>query len=233
MRHQIAHVKNIKLLYQAGEALRTRAPGVPGIGLLWGPTGFGKTTAAAWYANQCNALYVRAVATWTPSSMLGALMRELDSQPMSRCADMVAFIVERLALENRPVFVDEADYLLSKKLLETLRDLHDLSNAPLILIGMADFRRKVIHREQLAGRIAQWVEVRAADIDDARALATACCEVEVADDLLKDLQRETRGSMRGMTVGLDRIEAVARKLGKDRMTAKDWGNREFTLPHGV
>jgi DNA transposition AAA+ family ATPase len=172
---------------------------------------------------------VRANATWTPSAMLGSLMKELDATPRGSCSQMVDFIVEQLGQRARPVFVDEADYLVSKRLLETLRDLHDLSTAPLILIGMADFRRRIIHKEQLAGRIAQWVEFKGADIEDARTLADAVCEVRVTNDLLESLHATTKGSMRGMIVGLSRIETFARRHGKETLSARDWGKQAFTL----
>lgn len=230
MKNEIAHVKTIKQLMSVGETLRTRSPGVPGIGLVWGATGAGKTTAAHWWALRVNAVYLRAVATWTPSSMLGALMRELDSQPLGTCAAMLEHVVQELAVRERPVVVDEADYLTSsKKLIETLRDLHDLSNVPVILIGMADFRRKVVHREQLAGRVAQWVEFRPCDVEDARIIADTVCEVHVAEDLLQQLHVATRGSVRDMVVGLQLIESWGRRHGKDKVAAKDWGRRAFTL----
>lgn len=230
MKHVIAPVKNLRLLSQAGESLASRDAGVPGIGLICGDTGAGKTTAAAWYANHTNAVYVRALALWTPSAMLSAIMRELDAKPMLRCSEMMDFIITRLSLTGRPLFIDEADYLADKKrMLETLRDLHDLSTMPVILIGMRDFRRRVMHREQLAGRISQWVEFRPADISDARVLADTVCEVEVADDLLAELNQKTGGSMRGLVVGLSRIEAYARKNALKRVTASDWNGRAFVL----
>jgi hypothetical protein len=230
MRYAVAHVKNISLLSDAGEALIRRAPGVPGIAVIWADTGAGKTTAAAWFANRVNAVYVRALATWTPSSMLGAILRELDVDPLSRCSDMVNKIAEELALKGRPLFVDEADHVISsKRLVETLRDLHDLSSSPLLLIGMADFMRQVKLREQLAGRVAQWVHFQPASLADARTLADAVCEVEISDDLLERLRSVARGSMRGLTVGLYKIEAFAKRTGKARVTAKDWGNRELTF----
>jgi DNA transposition AAA+ family ATPase len=230
MKHRIAPVKNIRLLTEAGRALQTRAVGVPGIGLVWGATGYGKTTAAAWLANKMDAIYIRANATWTPSAMLGSLMRELDATAKGSCSAMLDFIVEQLGKRGQPVFVDESDYLAgSKRLLETLRDLHDLSSVPVILIGMADFKRRIIHREQLAGRIAQWVEFKPADIEDARILANSVCEVEVADDLLAELHSTAKGSMRGMIVGLARIETFAKRHEKTKMTAKDWGKQQLTL----
>lgn len=230
MRHRIAPVKNIKLLAQAGEALKMRAPTTPGIGLLYAATGAGKSTAATYYANKSNAIYVRAVATWTPSAMLHAICRELEIQPVGSAARMLDTIARHLAVENRPLFVDEADYLMStKKLVETVRDIHDISTCPILLIGMAEFKRKVIQREQLAGRIAQWVEFRPADIEDADTLAKHVCEVDLDKELLRKLHVDTRGSMRGMVVGLSHIETLAKRLGKKAVTLEEWGDRDFTL----
>ncbi len=230
MKHAIAPVKNLRLLSQAGESLASRDIGVPGIGLICGNTGLGKTTAAAWYANHVHAVYVRALALWKPSAMLGAIMRELDAKPLQSCSAMMDFIIDKLALTGRPLFVDEADYLIgNKRLLESLRDLHDLSTMPLILIGMKDFRQRIMHREQLAGRISQWVEFKPADVEDARVLAETVCEVEVSDDLLAELHQKTGGSMRGLVVGLSRIESYAKKHALKRLGAADWNGRAFVL----
>ena len=230
MRNSIAHVKNIQMLATAADALSTRAPGTPGIGLIWGPSGFGKTTATAWLANQQNAVYVRAWPTWTPTSMLGAIMEELGVQQLGRTAPMIRSIVQALSADARPVFIDEADYLADKTiLLETLRSLHDVSASPLILIGMRDFQRRVMHRDQLAGRISQWVEFQPADLADARVLAEEVCEVKVADDLIERLHKAASGSMRAMVVGLARIEQFARKKGLNKVTLTEWADRPFTL----
>ncbi len=230
MRNSIAHVKNIQMLATAADALSTRAPGTPGIGLIWGPSGYGKTIATAWLANQQNAGYVRAWPTWTPTSMLGAIMEDLGLKPLATTAHMIRSIVLALSTESRPLFIDEADYLADKPiLLETLRSLHDVSSAPLILIGMRDFQRRVMHRDQLAGRISQWVEFQPADLADARILTDEVCEVKVADDLIERLHKASGGSMRAMVVGLSRIEQFARKKGLSKVAASEWAERPFTL----
>lgn len=230
MKNKIAQVANIKMVYRAEESLRTRAPGVPGIGLLWGPTGFGKTTAITWLTNQprVNAVYVRAIAAWTPTAMLAAIMRELDDEPRARCAVMVDLIVRALVREDRPLFVDEADYLAdNRKLLDTVRDLHDLSTTPLILIGTKDFQRRVMHQEQLAGRVSQWLEFQPAGLKDARILCDEVCEVRVGEDLLGAIHRAAGGSMRATVVALSRVESYARAEGLDAVALKEWGDRSF------
>jgi DNA transposition AAA+ family ATPase len=230
MRNVVAQVKNVQRLSEVTTALRSRSSGVPGIGVLWGETGYGKTTAGSWLATQTHAVYVRAVAMWTPFAMLCALMRELDAQPLTRAAAMIEWLVEKLASTGRPVFVDEADYVMGNlRLIETLRDLHDLSTTPLVLIGMKDFQQRASHRPQLAGRVAHWVEFAPADLEDARTLVDAVCEAGIADDLLAKMVRDTGGSMRGMAVAIQHIEELARRKRLDTVAVKDWGDRAMVF----
>lgn len=231
MRYRIVPVKNVTRLTEAGDALINRGYGMPGMGLIFGATGYGKTTAATWFVNHCHGVYVRAMATTTPSSLLGTICKELDMAPMRSCAPMTEAIVEKLAQTGRPLFVDEADYLAdSKRMTETLRDLHDMATVPVILIGMAGIQRKLAHRQQLSGRLAQWVEFAPCDMEDARMLASQLCEVSVADDLLAKLHRKASGSVRLLVVGLGRIEHYARARGLDSIAATDWrGGDDFFL----
>lgn len=232
MRHKIVPIKNVSRVLDASEALINRTLGMPGIGLIWGRSGLGKTTAATWMVNQCHGVYVRAIATSTPSSLLGAIMRELDIDVRgSTNADRVEAIVQKLAESQRPLFIDEADYIVeSKRLTETLRDIHDLSTVPVILIGMDNIKRKLREREQFTGRIAQWVEFQPADMADARLLADGMCEVKIADDLLERLHKAATGSVRLITVGLGRLEQFARTRGMDGLCNADWtGGEEFFI----
>jgi len=227
MRAKILDVKNVMRLRVAGNALLGRAYGMPGMGLVYGPTGAGKTTAITWYINQCNGVYVRAWAVWSPSAMLEAISSELDLPKQRSLAAMAAAIVRKLEETGRPLFIDEADYVIdNKKMVETLRDLHDMATVPVILIGMEGIHRKIQQRKQVSGRLAQWVRFEPCDVEDARTLADGLCEIIVDDDLLETLHKKTRGLARNITVGLSRIETRGKKLGKDRMTLADWPKGE-------
>lgn len=232
MKHEMAIVKNVVRLRDAYDTLANRDTGIPGMGLVHGNTGFGKTTAIAYLVNQVNGVYVRAAATWTPNAMLGVIMRELGAQPMHNGgAAMVDYIVQQLALEGRPLFVDEADYLFSysAKMIETLRDVHDLSGSPVILVGMEGIERRIVHRKQLARRISQWVEFLASDLEDARILADTVCEVQIADDLLEHMHADAKGSVGLMVVGMSRIESLAKTNGWRKVDLEKWGNRQLFL----
>ena len=230
MRNKLAPTKNVGALQLAFEALSSRDHGVPGMGLVYGYTGAGKTTSIAWLVGRTGGVYVRANSGWTPTSMLAKIMTELGAAPMQRRAAMLEYITEKLGQTERPLFVDEADYLLHDgSMLESLRDIHDLTGLPVVLIGMANIEKKLVHRPQLARRISHWVEFQRSDLADARILAETVCEVELDDELLATLHAEAKGSIGLMTVGLARIESLAKGSGWKKVTAGLWGNRALFL----
>ena len=223
MKSKIVPITNVTRLAEAGEALLHRAAGMPGMGLVYGPSGYGKTTAVAWLATRQHGVFVRALATTTPSSLVESICKELGISRRVSIVGTIETIVEKLANTHRPLFVDEADYIAdNKRLVETLRDIHDLASVPVILVGMQNLRRTVSTREQLSGRIAQWVEFQESSLDDARVLARELCEVEVADELVQRLHTSARGAVRLIVVGLGRIEQFARSRNLSKVGATDW-----------
>lgn len=223
MRSKIVPVTNVARLAEAGDALLNRAPGMPGMGLCYGASGLGKTTAIAWLATRQHGVFVRAMATSTPTSLLDTICRELNIASRARVAQTVEAIVGKLAETGRPLFVDEADYVVGQsRLVDTLRDLHDLASVPVILIGMSGIDRRISLSPQLSGRMAQWVEFQPASNDDAKQLAKELCEVNVADDLVAELHTRAAGSVRNIVVGLGKIEQFARSRGSNKLALADW-----------
>lgn len=235
MRSKIVPITNVARLAEAGEALLNRSPGMPGMGLVYGASGLGKTTAVAWLATRQHGVFVRAMAMTTPTSLCESICLELGIARRSSTVGTIGAIVEKLAEANRPLFVDEADYIAGQqRLVETLRDIHDLSSVPVILIGMSNLRRTISQREQLAGRIAQWVEFQPASVEDIRALARDLVEVSVADDLIDRLHVASKGSVRNAVVGLGRIEQFARARSLSKIGAAEWPkNADFFLGTGT
>ncbi len=231
MKTAIAPIKNLARLAEAGDALLTRAPGTPGIGLIHGASGLGKTTAAAWLAARCDGIYVRALATWTPLSMLQAIARELEVEPGGRSSSAFARIAESLKLFPRALFIDEFDYIVeNRRMTETLRDLHDITDSPVIVIGMDGIQGKIRATEQFYNRIARRVAFKEADREDCKSLAESLCEVTVTDDLLLKLHEASKGVTRLIVTGLAAIERKADALGIKKITLEDWGKSEFFMP---
>jgi hypothetical protein len=222
MKSRIVPVSNVMRLTEAAEDLVHRGYGLPGLGLVTGETGYGKTTAVTWLINRYRGVYVRALATWGPSSMLSALCKELIIKPSMKCSDMMDDLIEKLAEDPRPIFIDEADYIVdSKKMTESARDLHDMTSVPVIMIGMGDFAQKIAHRKQFTGRILSNVVFEPLSAADARLLADQLCEVKVRDDLLDRIHRLCRGATRNTIVSLTRTEKLARVKGLMEIGAAD------------
>lgn len=234
MRSKTVFVSNIVRLTEAGRALLESSPGLPRMGLVYSASGFGKTTALAWLATRQNGVFVRATAMTTPTSLLESICKELCIAKRQKNSAALDDIVQGLSSSNRPLFLDEADYLIDRKvLIETLRDIGDMANTPVILIGMKGIERRITERPQLYNRIAQWVEFHACTADDAALLARELCEVAIRDDLLRQLHAQSEGVIRSMVVGLNRIEQVARNLGVASIGLAEWpSGTELLLGHG-
>lgn len=231
MESQVVPVKNIKLFVDRVEELHERPSGVPGFGLMWGATGAGKTTACAWFASDNRAIYQRASATWTPASMLSHLLRLLGEEERGSTARMLDRLIERLKGSGKLLLIDEADYLLagSGRIVETLRDLHDESKVPVMLVGMENVQSAMRRHPQLYGRVSQWVEFKPPDLEDARLVADALYAVRMEDDLLERLHAAAGKTMRGLAIAFARVEAYARRKRLDAIGSSEWGDRSFVI----
>lgn len=230
MKNVVAPVKNVVAAQDAFDSLCSRSLGVPGIGLIHGETGYGKTTAVTYLFNQVNGIYVRALSADTASSLLGRIMGELGAQPMARTARMVDYVLEHMSMHERPLFIDEADYLMDDiKLLETVRDIYDCTEVPVVLIGMDQIARRISTRKQFFNRISEWVEFKPADLEDVQIAASAMIDsrVTVEPDLLDELRRQAKGEMRTIAIGLDKIERLALANDLDYISLAHWGNQSF------
>lgn len=232
MKSKIVPVKNIQRLSQAAEMLTNRAIGVPGIGIVDGETGAGKTTANAWLVNQVDGIYIRAKALWGagrsgPGGMLRAILHELDIEPRGNSDRMLEDLVQALSSAKRPLFIDEADHLVRKEaIVETVRDIHDLSRQPVILIGYTGLDRKLAQYRQFTRRILQHVRFQPADFEDAQLMARSLCEVTIADDLLQRIHEKAQGSIGELTVGLANVEAYARNRNLAKISSADYGKKD-------
>ncbi|CCN69752.1 AAA family ATPase [Vibrio nigripulchritudo] len=233
MKPVVAPVKNLLATQIALEMLIQRSYGVPGIGLLHGGSGLGKTTTTTYLYNQVNGIYVSTRAHDTTSSLLQRIVEELGSQPKHRISKNVDFIIEQMSMHERPLFIDEADYLMNdKRMLETIRDLYDGTEVPIVLIGMDQIARRISSHKQFFNRISEWVEFKKADIDDVRVMADSLLEhdIQVDEELLEHLRQATGGELRRITIGLQKIESLAIANDLDLVTLDAWGDQPF---HGL
>lgn len=232
MKTKIAIVSNVVATQMMVEALTQRAHGVPGIGLIYGDPGLGKTTATAWLVNRCDGIYIRATSGMSLTQLLRQIVKELSGPDIYTREAMLNYIIEHMAISNRTLFIDEADYLLNNKnTLEIVRDIHDLTYCPVVLIGMESVRRKLQRHRQFYNRISEWLEFKPTQFEDLQIIVNAVIEpvLTIQDDLLKQLLSDTDGEVRRIITGLSKIEAFALANGLTSIDLQQWGSKEFFL----
>ena len=163
-----------------------------------------------------------------------SLCKEVEIKPRRCIGDMLEDITNQLSINNRPLFIDEANYLMRfPELRDTIMDIHDLSTMPVILVGMLGIERDIRASAKLENRFLIDVQFQPLDMDDARMLTDMMCEVSVSDDLLADLHKFAKGNTRRIATGLYRIEQIASQVQARRMDLKTFKQSEGTYFLGV
>lgn len=230
MKTAVAKTKNVLAAFDAYQHLSEAAlNNTPSIAMFTGPAGLGKTTAGSYLFVQADGILVRCLKSDTLGTFLERLAQELGLEQRQRKADMLKFIVHELAITGKPLFIDECDYIAERQdVLETIRDIYDLANVPIILIGYNQLPKKVKRLEQLYSRISQHIEFQPADMDDITTMASELVtDTQIAHCLLAELLKESKGNFRRIHTGLNTIEAFARSNGLPGITASQWGNQPF------
>ena len=245
---------NIVTLMRALQALTERAAShrEEGMGILYGNPGEGKTTAISHAINQVRGIYVRANVTLTVSTLLGLLCRELMVPPARSRGKMLEQVAQELAMDPRPIVIDEADYLCrpgraSRDMLDALRDLYDLARIPILLVGLPDDEMVRLLRPAQEGplarfsrRITERVHFRGLHIVDAQKIAGELCEVPIegalgagqragdvapAGTLVERLHADAGGNVGRLVVALGEAEKLAVANGLEAITLDDWNAR--------
>ena len=214
---QFVFTKNvIEFVGVAGKLQRVEA-GVPGMALVHGDRGFGKTSAAIYYTGQKEhrAIYLRAKQKWNYSWMMEELCIELGVTPRfgnkAKHDDVVGALLER----PRLLAVDEAN-LMSPSCLETLRGINDMTHNPVVFIGHEGIVDKLRRMGPLFDRLLYICEFKPLAIEDLRAYAAEALEIPADLDVLERVIKNTGGNFRKSVVALKSLEdkALADKASK-------------------
>lgn len=221
-----APLQNVALCNMAIERALNRPAHLPGMVAFYGPSGWGKSTAAAYVANKHRAYYVECKSTWTKKFLLLSILTEMGIAPAKTIPEMTAQISEQLVLSQRPLIIDEMDHIVTKKAVEVIRDIYEGSNAAILLIGEENMPAKLREWERFHNRMLSWTPAQPCDLDDTRALARMYCrDVEIADNLLKRVLEVSRGAARRICVNIEHIRQETLVQGDNTMDATAWGQR--------
>jgi len=222
----IVPLSNVGLLARAVESAANRPAELPGLVVMYGPSGYGKSLAAAYAANLHRAYYVECRESWTKKAFLTAILREMGIIPTKTLSEMVDQVAEQLSRSGRPIIIDDVQYVIDKSAANVLTDIYNASQGTLILIGEERVPASMARLERLHNRVLEWVPAQAASLDDVQALAEASYpDVEMADDLLEVVRTRVKGCLRRVAVNLYRIHSEALANNWGRVDVATWGER--------
>lgn len=221
-----APLKNIVAFAELLETVVARDPDLPGLACFHGPSGLGKTKSAIYGANRWRAAYVEVGQYTTAKSLLSSILKELGvARPKGTITDLIEQAVQIMAGDiRRPLIVDEAHHVAHKRFVDVLRELHDKSLAPIILIGEETLPKQLEAFERVHNRMLTWVPALPCDEEDFRLLCSVACPgLSIADDLAQAMLQKTGGNTRRIVVNLARAREVARREGLDTISLSAFG----------
>lgn len=222
-------LSNVVALATAMEDVLSLGGGLPGLVCMYGEAGLGKSKAAAWIANSHRGYYIELKSLWTPKHLLAIALREMGIHPAGTIGAMLDQACEHLASVThegmpRPLIIDQADYLIDRGKASLLMDLYEGSQAPLLFLGEERLQAKLKTAENTVhSRVLHWIKAMPCTPDDCRQLAALYApKLNIADDLLAEINQVCDGITRRVAVNLHRIASDAKVHGWKSVDRAQW-----------
>lgn len=219
MKNVFLETENVRQFQTALAVLEDVEMGQPGLGVVWGRAGRGKTVCAREYAIRTDAVYLRVLEDWSPRAMLAELCRKLvgtEPRTVERCKIAAC---EALDHRTRTVLVDEADRLNVGQI-EHFRDIHDLCGAPIVLIGEEHLFAQLSCRSRLWDRVTQRVEFGPVCSEDIMLFGMKAADLRIQADAAKILAARSGGTFRKVWVDVHHLEQMAKANRIQEIDAK-------------
>lgn len=224
----VAPLRNVSALMTLIDRVQHRAFGLPGMATFYGPSGFGKSTAAVYATNAFAACHIEVQPLWRSKQLLAGIAHELALRPARTAADIFEQVARELSVRQRPLLIDEADRLIRDDMVEVIRGLYEASAVPVILIGEEELPTKLMRWERVHGRMLDWVAAQPAEITDVTQLAPIyAAGIEIRDELKVRLLDQSSGSIRRVSTNLSHVREVAVTQGWTKVGLAEWGARPF------
>ncbi len=212
--------RNVKNFIDLMNNLIDKSNEVPKMGLIYGDPGLGKSRTAVWWATQNDAVYVRAQNNMTSHGILEKVVEDLGEAPSKKSTELMKQCIAHLRLHPQIVIVDEIDYLIGhSRTIETLRDLHDLTGAPIVLIGMHEAKTKLGKYRHLYDRISEIVEFKPFSKEDMDIIVEELSEIKITDEA-KEIFFEKTNRFRQVIKGIALLENIAKTNGLNKIDVK-------------
>ena len=178
----------------------TMAQDEPGIAVITGEAGCGKTTALRHYARESySALFVEVDPSFSQVVLLHEIARVAGVEATGSTATVIERIITALQGRDAVLIVDEADYLSDASLELLRRVVHDKAQAGVVLVGLPRLEYKIMNlrndHQQLQSRVGARLKLSKLKRGDAEKIISGVwtdLPKEVIDAFVKMANGSTR-----------------------------------------
>lgn len=227
----VAPLNNVSECLAVAQRIIDRPAGVDGLGLFYGPSGYGKSKASQYVQNKHKAIYIEVFEYWTKRKFAQMILAELGvDRPKGTFGDMMDQILRLLQDDpNRLLIIDEADKLIDKHMIEYVRDIYKGARIPVLLVGEEKLWDKLKAYERCDTRITAHGMANPCDLGDAQALASIYQrQLRIHDDLLLHILDETVGVTSRVVTTLAEVGQFARARQMPEITREQYTGTIFT-----
>lgn len=214
MKKVFVKTNNVKRFITMMNNLQNRAEGVPGMGLVYGEPGLGKTQAIKWWAFKNDAILIRCNQMMSARWLLKEILDYMSEIKPYSISDSFDEVIRNLILTPRVLIVDEVDYLTmdKNKSIEILRDIHDKTNVSVVLVGMTNAHSRLKKFSHLYDRLSEIVKFERFSKSDIKTIVKELSEIELTDCAIKYIYSNLN-RFRQIVKVINKAETIAKANG--------------------
>lgn len=218
MNKTFVRTRNVRNFIGLVEALKSKPKNIPKMGLIYGEPGLGKSQTALWLACKYDGIYIRASNLMTSRWLVEEIVREMDELPRYLTSDNFNVVISKLIQKPKIIFVDEIDYLMNNyKSVETLRDIHDKTDSPIIFVGMGLALRKLERYKHLYDRFSEIVKFETFEIEDLSQIFSQLSEIPFTPDSIEYIHKKYN-RFRQIVQLISKLETIAKENALTEIT---------------
>lgn len=214
MSSQYAQLTNVKKFNNLMQYVMHRDPNLPSMVVFYGASGLGKTTSAIFGAMLSDARYIQVGASWTKKKLITEIAKQHGIHDVRTIGSGMEQIIDAVNYEPKPIIIDEADYLVAGNMIQLIREIHDETHCPIVLMGEGQLSMKLRKYEMVYNRVLKWEQAEKCSIEDTILLADMYATgLDMAEDLIQALNTNSDGIARRIVVNTTKIKAAALGAG--------------------
>ncbi|MGB0747149.1 MAG: AAA family ATPase [Magnetospiraceae bacterium] len=219
---------NVNRFLSAVSAIDQRGASEASWLLISGDAGLGKSKTAEWWATHNDAIEIRLKAAATPHWFLTDLVGVLgEVAPAHSCEKLFYQAMDHLSKSPQPIVVDEVENVLKGDRLETLemvRDISDMTEAPVILVGREYVWGRLSRHKHFRTRISARADFSPLSLEDVTKCFGELSEVPVDEEVIADVHKASEGHIREVVNAIANAERIGKRAPGETVTRKSVGN---------